>query len=178
MNPTGLVAPPAKRIKRVATPPVSRFDEDSLDGSDRVILPAEPPFNFVTPDVNEFGRFHPVAVAPSASNSPFQPRAIHPWLHSSSDLDSFQLNMMEEPSTAELESLWTDPMVPNHFEDSPHRIRRFANKLDEMHEHIKDTILLAAQSHETGHLVSLVSDWARRVAANPLGEAEFSIEKV
>jgi hypothetical protein len=171
--------PHAKRTKRVTTPPRSRFEHRSNASSDRVLLPPEPPFNFVTPDVNEFGRFHPIAaVAPSASNSPFQPRTIHPWAHAPNDLDSFNLNMMEEPSTAELESLWTDPMVPNHLEDTSSRIRRFATKLDEMHEHIKDTILLAAHNHETGHLVSLVSDWARQVAANPLGVAEFAIEKV
>jgi len=162
--------PAAKRTKRSSTPPVTELQEMES-------MTMEDPFINVTPDINEFGRFHPVPDN-SNSSSPVRPRAIHPWVHVANDLDAFQLDM-EEPSLEELEDCWSDPVVPNHFGDGDaNRILRFAAKMDQIHESIKECIMLAAQDSEQGHLISLVSTWAKQVAASPLGEVQLSFEEV
>ena len=138
------------------------------------------PFNHVTPDINEFGRFHPVP-GTSNSSSPVRPRAIHPWVPMATELDdAFQLDL-DAPSIEELEDCWDNTAATHvhlHGMDHTTRIHRFAATMEQIHESIKECIMTTAKDTEQGHLVSLVSNWAKQVAASPLGEVEIAMEEV
>ena len=186
VSPSSAVSPrPAKRAKTRTGPLspshafVNRADDVSFASGVAQSGTLESLSTYVTPDVSDFGRFHPV---PSVPGTP-RPRGFFPassgaFAGHGHELDSFQFDMMEEPTLNELESCWNDPLVPNIIDQDSNRIRSFAAKLDQIHESIKECILMAAQDSEQGHLVSLVSDWAKQVALSPLGDAEITIEKV
>lgn len=166
---------PFKRSKRSATPPLQMTGLLPMDN-----LNLYDPFNHVTPDINEFGRFHPIP-GTSNSSSPVRPRAIHPWVEVAPELDdAFQLDL-EEPSIEELEDCWgNSAAAPIHLQGKDHttRIHRFAATMEQIHHSIKECIMTAAKDVERGHLVSLVSNWAKQVAASPLGEVEVAMEEV
>jgi hypothetical protein len=160
-----------KRTKRSNTPPliVHPFETMCIDD----------PFNHVTPEINNFGHFHPIP-GNSNSSSPVHPRTIRPSGDVASSLDAFQLDM-EEQCMGALSYDWEDPGVLSSVEggnDSSARIYRFAAKMEQIHESIKECIMNAAHESEQGHLVSLVSSWAKQVAASPLGAAEIAVEEV
>lgn len=162
-----------KRTKRSDTPPLIfgllPFDNLSVDD----------PFNHMTPEINDFGRYHPIP-GNSNSSSPVGPRTIHASVQSTTDFDAFQLDM-DDQCIEEDSYCWEDPAVPNacgNSHDSSSRIFHFAAKMEQIHESIKECILNAAQDSEQAHLVSLVSSWAKQVAASPLGAAEIAIEEL
>ncbi|KAI2495478.1 hypothetical protein MHU86_19022 [Fragilaria crotonensis] len=119
--------------------------------------------------VNKGVRFKPVG-----------PRTIHASVQSTTDFDAFQLDM-DDQCIEEDSYCWEDPAVPNacgNSHDSSSRIFHFAAKMEQIHESIKECIMNAAQDSEQAHLVSLVSSWAKQVAASPLGAAEIAIEEL
>lgn len=132
--------------------------------------------HYITPDCNDFGRFHPVAVG---NVSPVRPLSIYPWMHQPHELDAFHLSM-DDPTLLEFEDCgWTDPMVPNfHGGAEEERIRCFGAKLEQIHESIKECVLLAAHESERGHLTHMISDWGKQIAMNPFGEVDIGVEKV
>ena len=83
---------------------------------------------------------------------------------------------MEERSYSWEDSAALDSVGSSH--DSSNRIYRFAAKMDQIHEYIKECIMNASQESEQGHLISLVSSWAKQVAASPLGAAGIAVEEV
>jgi hypothetical protein len=162
-----------KRTKRSDTPPLI-FGLHTFDN-----LSVDDPFNQVTPEIDDFGRFHPIP-GNSNSSSPVVPRTINASVQSITDFDAFEIDIdgqcLEEDSYS-----WEDPAVPNacgDSHDSSSRIFHFAAKMEQIHESIKKCILNAARDSEQAHLVSLVSSWAKQVAASPLGAAAIAMEEV
>jgi len=123
--------------------------------------------SWVTPEIHEFGRFHPIQ---DGENNLDVPK--HPY----HEFDNLQLTL-DDPILPNLGGSWEDPLMPPMNEEET-LIRTFADKLDQIHESLKECILTAARESEQGHLLSLVSAWARRVATSPLGDNEIKIVKV
>ena len=69
-----------------------------------------------------------------------------------------------EPTLQELESCWIDPFVP--LDDDP--VRMFSAKLQQISQSIQD--LIHSSPEHQGHLCIVLSDWAKQLAADPLGD--------
>jgi len=127
---------------------------------------------FVTPDINEFGRFHPVL---SPNNSPLCPRSIidHPIKHV--DWDSLDLDLEDSSEFDSVDEMVMPPIQEKHqiggslFDFGGGSLSDFANNLDQIHDSIKETILVGTEESNQGPFVCLVSEWAQRVSSSPLG---------
>jgi len=62
-----------------------------------------------------------------------------------------------------------DQFCSNPFAEDDCNVQVFQTKLHEMHSCLKDSILFSAPEAEQGQLVTLLSNWAKQVAASPLG---------
>ena len=143
----------------------------------------------VTPDV--FSRsFHPtnrVAVGPSIRpRQLMMPISEDPFLDPFSmelDLDEvtaspprqFMMPMAQEqfldPFGEELDPLFPelDQYSSDPFDEDHCHVAAFETKLREMHSSLKGSILYSAPEAKQGHLVSVLSNWAKQVAQSPLG---------
>lgn len=121
--------------------------------------------SYITPEVQEFGPFHPIHGGGE--------RSLHPYL----EFDNLKLTMEDPMLLPDLTGSWEDPCMPPMNEEDT-RIRTFADKLDQIHESLKEAILTATRETEQGQLVSLVSDWAMRISLSPLGREDMKIARV
>lgn len=59
-----------------------------------------------------------------------------------------------------------------NFDEGQCNIEAFETKLEEVHSCLKESILLSTPEAEQGHLVSVLSNWAKQVAQSPLGSVK------
>ena len=173
-DPDSTSLPNAKRLKRTDTPPlvVGLHSFETLSIADS--------FNDSTSDSSDCGRFHPIPVN-SNNSSPEHHDVVHPWIHlPSSESDAYGPDL-DEQSSVELMRCWEDATAAIEIASGPSfpsRIHSFALKMEQIHESIKECIMNFAPASEQGHLVSLVSSWAKQVAASPLGSVNIAMEEV
>jgi hypothetical protein len=139
---------------------------------------------------------HPVPSfdAPTRQPSPFRSHHDHPFLdlkraaHAGEDFvgrrvtkddeDGFDCDrfMNGGESLVDMDSYWNDPlfalvMKPSVDQDDPQThqtpVKALGNRLQHLHQSIRDGILNSAPS-EQGPLLSLVASWAKCVAQSPL----------
>ena len=153
-----------------------------------------PPHVEVTPDI--FNRiYRPI---PDAVGSPIHPtHLLMPVSEGQSFGDLFGMefdHVTDSPEhiyprqllTPTMEEQFLDPFAMDLDDDFPElnrvqsktfdegecQIQAFEDKLEEMHSCLKESILHSTPEAEQGHLVSVLSNWAKQVAQSPLGNSK------
>jgi hypothetical protein len=154
------------------------------------ISPTQPSYGIeVTPDV--FSRsFHPTNNMVAEDGPSFRPRQLMMPVSKDPFFDPFSMEidldavtaspprqfMMPEQIFFDPFGEQLDPLFPeldqyssDPFDEEHCHIAAFETKLREMHSCLKDSIIYSAPEAKQGHLVSILSNWAKQIAQSPLG---------